>query len=103
MEVNKHIEKPAYVFGVPSNEALVIPLLFIVILILGIAIQNITGLQILGWVMILDFFLAWILFIVLKWASKQRYPGFLFSIIAYKFMQKRKIEPQGFKLKIQKK
>jgi len=100
MIVNKNIEKPTYVFGVPASEAVVIPILFMTILVIGIFIQSVFGLQVLGKIMLVDLLLAWSSFLILKWASKQRYPGFLFSILAYKFSQKRKIEPKGFRIKI---
>ncbi|MHB8260121.1 MAG: hypothetical protein ACYDCN_13125 [Bacteroidia bacterium] len=100
MIVNKNIEKPAYVFGVPASEAVAIPILFMIILVIGIFIQSVFGIQVLGKLMFVDILLAWGSFLVLKWASKQKYPGFLFSILAYKFSQKRKIEPKGFRIKL---
>lgn len=101
MLVNKNLEKPATILNIPVRDMLLIGILFAFCIIIGyilMAIGLVSVLMVWG----LAIGVAWCAFILLSWASRQNYPGFLLSYISYRFLQPKKIDVKGYYVSLKK-
>ena len=101
MKVNKHIEKPSYIIGLPVQEFVVLVGYAFVIFFLNNVLGSF-GLLLGYWFYIFLVFSTWGFYLLLKWGARQNYPGFLISYFSFKVMQRRKIELKQFSILIKK-
>lgn len=102
MKVNKHIEKPAYILGVPVGEFFLVAILFIAMLVLSVLAGSF-GFPYMKTLIAIGFFISWSLFLFVKWGNSKNYPGYILSIISFRFLQKRKINVKGYYIQIENK
>ena len=101
MKVNKTIEKPSHVIGLPLQEFIILLGYFLLLFLLNNILGSF-GLQLGLWFYVFLIFSLWGLYLLLKWGARQQYPGFLLSIFSFRFLQTKKIELRNFNIKIKK-
>ena len=101
MKVNKHIEKPSYIIGLPAQEFIVLIGYFFALFVLNNILGSF-GLLLGYWFYLFLFFTTWGMYLVLKWGARQNYPGFLISYFSFKVMQGKKIELKHYSILIKK-
>jgi len=99
MKVNKNIEKPSYVLGLPIQEFIMLVGYFLSLFILNNIVGSF-GLVLGIWFWLFLLFSSWGLYILLKWGAKQNYPGFLLSLFSFRLIQGKKIELKKFKISV---
>lgn len=97
MKVNKHIEKPSYVLGLPIQEFIILVAYFLALFIINNILGSF-GLSLGIWFWLFLIFSTWGFYVLLKWGSRQNYPGFLLSLFSFKVLQGKKIEIRRFNL-----
>lgn len=99
MQVNKNIEKPSYVLGLPMQEFIFLAVYFFGLIILNNLVKAF-GLTLTGWFWLFLIITTWALYLILKWGARQNYPGFLFSYFSFTLKQPKKIEIKRTKIKV---
>jgi hypothetical protein len=101
MKVNKNIEKPSYVLGLPIQEFIILVGYFLSLFILNNILGSF-GLLLGLWFWLFLVFSCWGFYLLLKWGARQNYPGFLLSLFSFRFLQGKKIQLRQFKITIKK-
>jgi len=101
MKVNKHIEKPSYIIGLPAQEFIVLVGYAFTLFFLNNILGSF-GLLLGYWFYLFWVFTTWGMYLVLKWGARQNYPGFLISYFSFKVMQGKKIELKQYSILIKK-
>lgn len=101
MKVNKNIEKPSNIIGLPMLEFVFLAGYFFSL----IFVYNILGTFNVHpnyWYLVFVILSTWGIYLLLKWASKNKYPGFLVSYLSFKFLQSKNLDIHKFKITIKK-
>lgn len=101
MKVNKHIEKPSYIIGLPVQEFIILIGYFFAAFVFNNILGSF-GILFGYWFYLFLFFTTWGLYLTLKWGARQNYPGFLISFFSFKVVQGKKIELKQFSISIRK-
>jgi len=99
MKVNKSIEKPSHVLGLPMQDFIILLGYFGILFILNNILGSF-GLYFGYWFYIFLIFSTWGIYIILKWAGTKKYPGYLISLFSFKSLQGKNIEVRNFTIKI---
>ena len=99
MKVPKTITKPSYILGLPQTDFYIMLGYAMGTMFLSNALLSF-GVNLKFWGYLFVIFSTWALYIFLRWGSRQNHPGFIFSFIAFKWLQAKKITASGFKIKI---
>ena len=102
MKVPRVISKPSYIMGLPAVDFYVVLIYFIVLMFLN-NIMLTFGVNFGLWGYIFIIFSTWGIYIFLRWGARQSHPGFIFSYIAHRFMQPKKVTAAGYKIKVKNK
>ena len=69
----------------------------------GMVLNNLLlsmGMNLKFWGYLLIPLLTWALYIYLRWGSRQNQPGFLFALFSFKFLQRRKVSIEGYRVHV---